>query len=483
MAHSAQPADGADGRATEPSARKDSGIEKTIAILSAALDDDPLNTGLHAALADSLRDAGNETGYLAHRIAVETSNAIIASATAAGASADAIADMRSALPLYNLATSYYMRGDHAAALHWFEHTLAIEPDLAIAHQNLAAVLDALDRPQDAQQHRTRAYTLQRVFVEAADRAPRRVLILCAGRTSGNVPFDTLLPVQTSHRIKYAIDCANEVEDFQLPRYDLVFNAIGEPDVAQPLEKRLESFARRCGRPLLNRPAAVMRTQRHVLPELLADIDDVLTAPCMRIDRPPVSRDELAAQIDQGRVGFPLLLRPLAKHGGEGVSLHRSIDTLWPEVEALNAPCYLTMFRNYRSADGHFRKYRSIFIDRKPFPYHLAIGSEWMVHYFSAEMTSHAWKLEEERRFLEDPRTALGERAMRALEAIGEKLDLDYAGVDYTLLDDGRVLVFEANATMLVHRETSDGMLAHKNAFVERIVEAFEHMQAARMRKK
>ncbi|APR34607.1 tetratricopeptide repeat protein [Paraburkholderia sp. SOS3] len=481
MAHSAQPAAGVDERNAEASARRHSDIEKTIAILFAALDDDPLNTGLHAALADSLREAGNETGYLAHRIAVETSNAIIAAATASGASADAIADMRSALPLYNLATSYYMRGDHTAALHWFEHTLAIEPDLAIAHQNLAAVLDALDRPDDAQHHRTRAYTLQRVYVEAADRAPRRVLILCAGRTSGNVPFDTLLPVQTSHRIKYAIDCANEVEDFQLPRYDLVFNAIGEPDVAQPLLSRLETFARRCGRPLLNRPAAVMQTRRDVLPELLADLDDVLSAPCMRIDRPPVSRDELALQIDRGRVGFPLLLRPLAKHGGEGVSLHRSIDTLWPDVQGLNAPCYLTMFRNYRSADGHFRKYRSILIDRKPYPYHLAIGPEWMVHYFSAGMTSQTWKLEEERRFLEDPHGSLGERAMHALEAIGAKLDLDYAGIDYTLLDDGRVLVFEANATMLVHREVAGGMLAHKNVFVERIVEAFEQMQAARTR--
>ncbi|MDQ7975727.1 hypothetical protein QYH69_00510 [Paraburkholderia sp. SARCC-3016] len=479
MAHSAQPAAGVDERNAEASARRHSDVEKTIAILFAALADDPLNTGLHAALADSLREAGNETGYLAHRIAVETSNAIIAAATASGASADAIADMRSALPLYNLATSYYMRGDHTAALHWFEHTLAVEPDLAIAHQNLAAVLDALDRPEDAQHHRTRAYTLQRVYVEAADRAPRRVLILCAGRTSGNVPFDTLLPVQTSHRIKYAIDCANEVEDFQLPRYDLVFNAIGEPDVAQPLLSRLETFARRCGRPLLNHPAAVMQTRRDVLPELLADLDDVLTAPCMRIDRPPVSRDELALRIDQGPVGFPLLLRPLAKHGGEGVSLHRSIDTLWPEVQALNAPCYLTMFRNYRSADGHFRKYRSILVDRKPYPYHLAIGPEWMVHYFSAGMTSQTWKLEEERRFLENPHAALGERAMRALEAIGAKLDLEYAGIDYTLLDDGRVLVFEANATMLVHREVSGGMLAHKNVFVERIVEAFEQMQAAR----
>jgi tetratricopeptide (TPR) repeat protein len=475
----APPAHTADSLTPEPPAGLQSDQQKTIEILAAALDADPLNTGLHAALADTLRETGNESGYLAHSIAVATSNAIAESASAAGASTEAITDIRSALPLFNLATAYYMRGDNEAALHWFKHTLDIEPDLAIAHQNLAAVLDLLNRPDEAQQHRTRAYMLQRVYVEAAEHAPRRVLILCAGRTSGNVPFDTLLPVATSHRIKYAIDCASDAEDFQLPRYDLVFNAIGEPDIAQPLLKRLETFARRCDRPLLNLPAAVMRTQRHLLPELLAGLDDVLIAPCMRIDDPPVSCDDLAVQIDQGSVGFPLLLRPLAKHGGEGLSLHQSLDTLWPAVEALNAPCYLTMFRNYRSADGHFRKYRSIFVDRRPFPYHLAIGSQWMVHYFSAEMTPHPWKLDEERRFLDDPRAALGERATRALEAIGERLVLDYAGIDYTLLDDGRVLVFEANATMLVHREATDGVLAHKNAFVERIVAAFEQMQAAR----
>ncbi|CAB3757844.1 ATP-grasp domain-containing protein [Paraburkholderia humisilvae] len=475
-------AQAADGHTSQSSAVKNQNTQKTIAILMAALDADPLNNGLHAALADVLRDAGDQTGYLAHRIAVETSNLITATASDAGASVEAITAIRSALPLFNLATSYYIRGNYTAALHWFEHTLAIEPDLAIAHQNFAAVLDLLNRPDDAQKHRSRAYTLQRVFVEAAEHAPHRVLILCAGRSSGNVPFDTLLPANTSYRIKYAIDCASEVEDLQLPRYDLVFNAIGEPDVAQPLVKRLETFARRCGCPLLNRPAAVMQTQRHQLPEWLAGLDDVLIPPCMRIDRLPVSHDDLAAQLDAGRVGFPLLLRPLAKHGGEDVSLHQSLDTLWPAVRALNAPCYLTMFRNTRSADGHFRKYRSVFVDRQPFPYHLAIGPQWMVHYFSADMTSHPWKLDEERRFLEDPRAALGERATRALAAIGERLDLDYAGIDFTLLDDGRVLVFEANATMLVHREATDGVLAHKNAYVERIVDAFGQMQAARLRK-
>ncbi len=346
------PAEPADDYMQEAAATL-AGAPDTLADLALWLDADPLNVALHKVTAGAMRNAGDETGFLAHRIAVETFNAISAAAAASGSAAP----IRSALPLYNLATAFYMKGDNVSALRWYEHTLDIEPDLAIAHQNLAAVLDLLNRPDDAQAHRSRAYSLQRVYIEPSDHAPRRVLILCAGRTSGNIPFDTLLPLNTSYRIKYAIDCASDAEDFQLPRFDLVFNAIGEPDIAKPLTQRLENFVRRCNRPLLNRPAAVLQTQRDRLPGLLGDLDDVLIAPCMRLARPSASRDELDAQLAAESFGFPLLLRPLAKHGGDGLTLHQSIDTLWPAVEALNAPCYLTMFRNYRSADGHFRKYR------------------------------------------------------------------------------------------------------------------------------
>jgi hypothetical protein len=57
------------------------------------------------------------------------------------------------------------------------------------------------------------------------------------------------------------------------------------------------------------------------------------------------------------------------------------------------------------------------------------------------------------------------------------MDLDYAGVDFSLLPDGRVLLFEANATMLAHPEAPDGPLAHKNPFIERVFTAFQAMLA------
>jgi glutathione synthase/RimK-type ligase-like ATP-grasp enzyme len=70
--------------------------------------------------------------------------------------------------------------------------------------------------------------------------------------------------------------------------------------------------------------------------------------------------------------------------------------------------------------------------------------------------------------------------MAALDAVGRRLDLDYAGIDFTLLPDGRLFVFEANATMLVHRERSNGVLAYRNAHVQRIVDAFERLQSLRI---
>lgn len=453
---------------TDAAEMADGASHAVLVQLSHRLDADPANAALHEAFSNALQAIGNETGAQAHRIAVETFSML----ANMGREAPGIA-------LYNVATVYYMKGNNVAALHWFRHTLALAPNFAMAHQNLAAVLDRLGHAAEADARRRHAYALQRIYVEPCEGAPRRVLILCSGQISGNVPFDTLLPPQSSYRIKYAIDFAEESEDATLPPYDLVFNAIGEPDIAVPVTARLEAFAQRCGRPFLNRPAAVAATQRHRLPALLGGIDDATTAPCLRLDEVPASARDLALRLAAASFRFPLLMRPLSTHGGDGLVLHASMETLWPALQAHAAPCYLTMFEDFRSADGYYRKYRVVFVDGRPYPYHLAISQHWMVHYFSAEMTGEAWKLAEEQRFLEDMGAALGERALRAIEAIGRRLALDYGGIDFTLLPDGRVLVFEANATMLVHREASGGPLAHKNVYVQRILDAFERMQASR----
>ncbi|WP_028220340.1 ATP-grasp domain-containing protein [Paraburkholderia oxyphila] len=138
--------------------------------------------------------------------------------------------------------------------------------------------------------------------------------------------------------------------------------------------------------------------------------------------------------EQSGLAFPLLMRPLATHGGEGLELHTSLASLWSALVDLEAPCYLTACHDFRSADGYYRKYRIIYVNGEPYPYHLAISSHWMVHYFSAGME---------------------------------------------LTADGQGLVLETNATMLAHREPRFGPLAHKNPYIDQIIAAFERMLQAR----
>jgi hypothetical protein len=136
---------------------------------------------------------------------------------------------------------------------------------------------------------------------------------------------------------------------------------------------------------------------------------------------------------------------------------------------------LTRFHDFRSPDGHWRKYRLIFVDRQAHPYHLAIGDDWLLHYWRANMSVAPWKMAEEERFLADWRGVFGPRAARAVEAAARRLDLDYGGMDCALLGDGRLLLFEANACFLLHLDEPEETFAYKHRHVPPIRAAFSDM--------
>jgi glutathione synthase/RimK-type ligase-like ATP-grasp enzyme len=122
----------------------------------------------------------------------------------------------------------------------------------------------------------------------------------------------------------------------------------------------------------------------------------------------------------------------------------------------------------------------MFIDSVPYPLHLAISDDWKVHYFTAAMAANAGYREEERRFLEDMPAVLGERAMAALAGIAAALGLDYAGVDFALAPDGSVLLFEANATMVIHPPDPDPIWDNRRPAVDTVLRAVKQMLARRI---
>jgi hypothetical protein len=106
-----------------------------------------------------------------------------------------------------------------------------------------------------------------------------------------------------------------------------------------------------------------------------------------------------------------------------------------------------------------------------YPLHLAISRNWKVHYFTSDMADKPDPRSEEAVFLGDMRAALGDLAMAALEGIRDALGLDYAGVDFGLAPNGDLLLFEANATMVIAVPDGDERWAYRRAAIGRIIDA------------
>jgi glutathione synthase/RimK-type ligase-like ATP-grasp enzyme len=136
----------------------------------------------------------------------------------------------------------------------------------------------------------------------------------------------------------------------------------------------------------------------------------------------------------------------------------------------------------RGADGMARKYRVMIIDGALYPLHLAVSADWKVHYFTADMAANASYREEERRFLANMSGVLGARAVVALGAIGKNLGLDYAGVDFTVAADGSLLLFEANATMVINPPDSDPMWDYRRVPILAALDAAKHMLLAKAKR-
>jgi tetratricopeptide (TPR) repeat protein len=424
----------------------------------------PLNVDVYRALVDALDASGQVADAASARIGI-----------------DAIGRRR-AIDLYEIGRVYAKHRQWDAAGHWLERALMLDAGLFAAHICLAWALRQLGRLDGSGRNVHRIYRRQPSFRQAkSGRRRRTVLVLCASGYA-NVPFRHLLPPALNRQVRWVVDLGVVGialgRSRGLPHYDVAFNVVGDADLGAPCQEQLARFMATAAGPVLNLPASVQRTTRERIGRLLDGVEDIVVPSTVRWKGRDAPAIALHAAIGAAGLNYPVIARPAGEHGGKGVVLLASPadDAGLPAMTEL----YLTAYREYRSPDGYYRKYRVIFIDRKPYPYHLAIGKQWLLHYFSADMLSQPWKLEEERRFLEDPAAALGVRAWTALHAIGARMDLDYCGIDFSLLPDGRVLVFETNATMLVHPEVEQDGLRFKNVYIQNILDAFDRLLTRRM---
>lgn len=374
-----------------------------------------------------------------------------------------------------LGAASFAKGDIDGAIGHYLKASMLDPRRAETHMRLYAAAQVAEDLPLALEHLSRALGLKRLYSEpCVTGAPRQsVLVLCApGSWQINVPTDFLFDTRhyAIHRY-YLTESPGDAEIDALPTADVVFNAVAEADRAAETLAHVERVAARLGRPLINRPEAVRRTTRDAVASLLAGIEHCVAPPVRR-----VARDALA-DVD---VSAPFLIRPIGSHAGDDLAKIDGAADLEAYLPTTNADAfYLTPFADYRLADGHFRKYRIVFVDGVAYPYHLAIDKGWKIHYYSSEMRDGAWMRDEEEAFLTDLSSVFHGPLAKALDAIVAAIGLDYFGMDCSVMPDGRLLVFEVNAAMIVHLKDNAELYPYKHREVPKIFRAVEALLAAR----
>ncbi|HLN10384.1 MAG TPA: tetratricopeptide repeat protein, partial [Xanthobacteraceae bacterium] len=375
----------------------------------------------------------------------------------------------------NLGNLLLGAGEITTARQHFEAALRLDRDHAQAHRGLALALAELGDHRRADRHRRRGF--QGRFVTTlpyrGTSPPLPLLVLVSAR-GGNIPIGSFV----DDRIFLSSVLVAEYDDpaVPLPPHRLVFNTIGDADLCRPALRAAASLLARTSAPVVNHPSSVLRTGRVANARRLSALPGVRTPRIIELPHAALIAPDAPAAVARHGLAFPLLLRSPGFHTGRHFVLVETAADLAAAASSLPAGRVLLIEHlNARGPDGNARKYRVMVIDGRIHPLHVAISRHWKVHYFTADMAEYPQHRAEDGAFLDDMAAAIGHRAMAALERIRDDLDLDYGGIDFGLSPDGDVLLFEANATMVVNPPDADERWAYRQPAVARILDAARGM--------
>jgi aromatic-L-amino-acid/L-tryptophan decarboxylase len=377
----------------------------------------------------------------------------------------------------NLGNVLYESGEFPAAREHYEAALGVDPGHAEAHRGLAYVLAELGDEEGARRHRRQGFENRPVVcLPYRGDGPPVPLLLLVSPVGGNVPTRNLLDDRVFRTTVVAPGFYDL--DAPLPPHRVIFNAIGDADLDASSLLAAQSLVALSAAPVINPPAAVLATGRADRARF-ARLPGVVIPATVTLARELLSAPDGPATLAGHGFRFPLLVRTPGFHSGRHF-LRVEGPAALPAAVAQLPGKELTVieFLDARGADGKVRKYRAMSIGGEIYPLHLAISSDWKVHYFTAEMAERADHRAEDANFLENMPQVLGPCAMQALTHIQAALGLDYGGVDFGLSASGDLLLFEANATMVVNPPEPGERWAYRHPAVVRIFSAVRRLLMA-----
>ncbi len=357
----------------------------------------------------------------------------------------------------------------------FEQALRVSPDYERAHEGLFYLFRDAGDKQSAAWHQRKAFRNRYIIPMpyCGQDAPVTVLKLVS-TAGGNVKLQSFLAAQIFQTFVVVPEFYNP--NTPLPPHQLVINAIGDAELSSQALDATRAVLARTTAPLINPPAAVLATTRSNNAKRLAGLPGVVTPITITLSRDRLSAPDAPTTLSGHGIDFPLLLRTPGFHTGLYFRRAETIQELRAVLAELPGEEFIVMqFLDASGTDGKTRKYRAMMIDGQLYPLHLAISNQWKIHYFTADMAENPQNRAEDAAFLDDMPRAIGPVAMQALEQIQSVLGLDYAGIDFGLNANGEVLVFEANATMVVNPPPPGEQWDYRRPAYKRIYAAVQDM--------
>jgi hypothetical protein len=356
-------------------------------------------------------------------------------------------------------------------------SLADHPGNANLLMNLSLAAQCLNQRELGLAFQQEALARVRSYTVAASEQPvrlRLLVLVTPGSMQCNTPLECLLEVSDIELVFHFVTMGEPLRE-SVPAHDLLFVGISDSDANRALLQDLEQQLQGWAQPVLNAPQFLPLTGRDRASRLLQGVERLLVPTTQRVSRAELlalADGHCAPELRAAAGAFPFILRPVGSQAGANLQKIDSPSDVRSYLEPLDAQAfYLAPFVDYRDAKGLFRKIRIALVAGQPFVCHMAVSSNWMIHYVNAGMYAEAWKREEEARFMADF-SQFARRHAVALQAISQRMQLEYLVMDCAETAAGDLLLFEIDHGGVVHAMDVESVFRYKNAHIHKVKRAF-----------
>lgn len=313
---------------------------------------------------------------------------------------------------------------------------------------------------------------------AAAQPRLRVLALAADiDMGGNTPIEFLLEDSDIELTTLYVVPGTDLPA-PLPDHDVAIVIASDSEQCSGALADVDCAEAQWPRTMLNPPRLVRNLDRDKLYQLLHGIDGIDIPATVRVTRAQLAEASHPINLvtDTAEDVAPVIVRPRGSHAGVGLA--KVDDGQGMAAYLAGRPeqeFFISRFVDYASEDGFFRKYRVVFVDGRPYACHMAIADRWDIWYLNAGMSENAGKRLEEETFMRTFDIGFGRRHCAALNAMAERVGLDYFTIDCAENKRGELLVFEADNTAVVHNMDSPDLFPYKAPQMRAIFAAFAAM--------